>query len=64
MNVLEWKVFYFDENLYGFVLKDQIKDKPALVQIMAWHQRGYKPLYESMLAYFTDSYMGHSAAMS
>ena len=36
----------------------------ALVQIMAWVRPGDKPLSESMIAYFIDAYMRHSASMS
>ena len=32
---------------------------PALVQIMAWHRTGEKPLLESMLTKFTDAYIRH-----
>ena len=34
--------------------------KSALVQAMAWHHRGAKPLPESMLTQFTDAYMCRS----
>ena len=37
-----------------FVLKGPIDDKSALVQMMAWHQIGDKPLPEPMLTQFTD----------
>ena len=33
-----------------FVPRSQIDDKSALVQVMAWRQRGDKPLPEPMLA--------------
>ena len=29
-------------------------NKPSLVQIMAWHQKGARPLSEPMMAWFTD----------
>ena len=38
--------------------------KSALVQIMAWQQTGHKPWSEPMMAYFTDTYMSHSAYTS
>ena len=47
-----------------FVPKGSINNKPALVQIMAWHQTGNKPLSEPMMAWFTDAYMHHSALIS
>ena len=42
-----------------FVPTGPIDNKPALVQVMAWHQTGGKPLPETMLTQFTDSYMRH-----
>ena len=47
-----------------FVPKVPIDDKPVLVQKMAWHRLGAKPLFEPMLPYFIDAYMAHSASMS
>ena len=35
----------------------------ALVQMMAWHRTGDKPLSELMLAYFTDVYKLNAASM-
>ena len=40
-----------------FVPRSLIDNKSALVQVMAWRQRGGKPLPEPMLAQFTDVYM-------
>ena len=37
---------------------------PALVQEMAWHQIGDKPLYEPMLNQFRDVYMRQLGEMS
>ena len=34
-----------------------IDNKPVLVQVMAWRQKGDKPLPELMLIKFTDAYM-------
>ena len=42
-----------------FVPRSPIDNKPALVQVMAWHQTGAKPLTELMLTQFTDAYMRH-----
>ena len=39
-----------------FVPKGPIDYKSALVQVMAWHRTGEKPLPESMLTKFTDAY--------
>ena len=38
-----------------FVPKGPIDYKSALVQVMAWHQTGEKPLPESMLTKFSDA---------
>ena len=38
-----------------FVPKGPIDYKSALVQVMAWHRTGKKPLPESMLTKFTDA---------
>ena len=38
--------------------------KSALVQVMAWHLTGDKPLPELMLTQFTDAYMRHKREMS
>ena len=42
-----------------FVPKCPIDNSPALVQIMACHRIGDKPLSEPMLTLFTDAYMQH-----
>ena len=42
-----------------FVPKGQVNNIPPLVQIMAWHRIGDKPLSEPMLTQFTDAYMRH-----
>ena len=42
-----------------FVPKGLIDKKAALVQVMAWHLTGDKPLSEPMLTQFTDAYMRH-----
>ena len=47
-----------------FVVKDPIKNIPAMVQIMAWHLTGGKPLSEQMMAWFGDAYMLLLASMS
>ena len=39
-----------------FVSKSVIYNKLSLVQIMAWRQKGIKPLFEPMMAYFTNIY--------
>ena len=48
-----------------FVPKGPINNIPALVQIMAWHRPGDKPLSELMLVFVpTHIYMRHLASMS
>ena len=66
-----FKCIFFYENdriLIGislkFVPKSQFDNKSALVQVMAWHQKGNKPLSEPMLNWFTDAYMQHQGGMS
>ena len=39
--------------------RSSVDNKPALVQVMAWHRTGDKPLPEPILAHFTDAYMRH-----
>ena len=34
-------------------------DKPVLVQVVAWHRTGDKPLPELLLTQITDEYMRH-----
>ena len=43
-----------------FIPKGPIDYKSALVQVVAWHRTGEKPLPESMLTQFTDAYIGLS----
>ena len=43
--------FYFDMG--------PIDNRPALVQLIAWHRTGDKPLSEPSLTQFTDAYMRH-----
>ena len=45
-------------------LNDPINNISTLVQIMAWHRAGDKPLSEPMMAYMTDAYMRHSVSRS
>ena len=40
-----------------FIPKGPIDYKSALVQVMAWHRTGEKPLPELMLTQFTDAYI-------
>ena len=47
-----------------FVPWGPINNKSALVQLMAWHQTGDKPLFEPMLTQFTDTMLRHQGEMS
>ena len=40
-----------------FVPKGPIDNKSVLVQVIAWHRTGDKPLSEPMLTQFTDAYV-------
>ena len=42
-----------------FVAKGPIDNKLALVQVMAWHPTGDKPLSEPVPTQFNDAYMRH-----
>ena len=42
-----------------FIPKGPIDYKSALVQVVAWHRTGDKPLPESMLTQITDAYIRH-----
>ena len=65
--IFQW--IFFNENVWisinislKFVPRGPINNIPTLVQVMAWHQPGDKPLPEPMM--ITDAYMRHSASMS
>ena len=49
MHFYECKVCYFDQISLKLDPKGPIDNKSALVQIMAWHQPGDKPLSEPMM---------------
>ena len=49
MNFLEWKCLNSDKISLKFVPEGPINNIPALVQIMAWHRPGDKPLSEPMI---------------
>ena len=66
-----FKCIFLNENVWilikislKFIPMGPIDNIPALVQVMAWHQSGNKPLSEPMMVFLTDSYMHHSASMS
>ena len=43
--------------LLKFVSTSPIDNKPALIQVMAWHRIGDKLLPDPMMTQFTDAYM-------
>ena len=45
--------------LLKFIPKGPIDYKSALVQVVAWHRTGEKPLPELMLTQLTDAYIRH-----
>ena len=47
------------KNSLKFVPRSPINNNSALVQVMAWHRIGDKPLPEPMMAQLTDAYMWH-----
>ena len=72
-DIFKW--VFLNENIWillkislKFVPKVRINNIPALVQIMAWHQPGDKPLSEPMMVSLLTAdaymYMHHSASMS
>ena len=55
-------LYFYKKKSLTFVSEGLIDNKPALVQIMVWHQIGNKPLSEPVLTRFTDAsdaYMRH-----
>ena len=57
------KVWITIKILLKFVSEGPTDNIPGLVQVMAWHRQGNKPLSEPMMAQFTDASMRHSASM-
>ena len=62
----KFKCIFVNENVrisilisLKFLPKGPIDNKSALVQVIAWHQTGDKPLPKTMLTQFTDAYMRH-----
>ena len=58
---LQEKFLHFEKNKLKFVSKRLIDNRSALVQVMAWHQTGAKPLPEPMLTQFNDAYLCQQA---
>ena len=55
---------FVDKISRKYVSKGPIDNKPALVQIRAFRQTGNKPLPETMIAWFEDTYMHCLASVS
>ena len=60
----EWKIWILIEISLKFVPKGTIDNMQALVQVMAWHRTGDKPLLEPMVTQFNDTYMRHLLSVS
>ena len=45
------------------VVQLNINNTPKLVQVMAWRRIGDKPFFETVIDYFSDSYMHHTASI-
>ena len=58
-----WNCYIFIWNSLEFVFKGPTNDKSSLVQIMTWCKIRNKPLFELMMAWFTDAYGCQSALM-
>ena len=66
-----FKCIFLNENVrisikisLKFLPNGPIDNKLALVQVMAWHHAGDKPLPEAMMTQFIDAYMRHWWEMS
>ena len=53
------KMLEFRFKFQKFVPNGPVDSKSALVQVMALHWAGDKPLPEAMMTQFTDAYMWH-----
>ena len=58
-NAFLWMESIVIHNSLKFVPYGPIDNRSALVQVMAWHRTGDKPLPEPMLTQFTDEYIRH-----
>ena len=47
-----------------FIPRGPIDNRAALVQVIAWHRTGDKPLPEPMMTQFTDVYMRHKEGVN
>ena len=58
------KMLYFGSSFIAFYARGPVNYKSALVQAMACHWTGGKPLPQKMGTWFTDSYIIHNALMA
>ena len=63
-NFVNENVLVSIKNSLNFDLKGAIDSKSSLVQVMAWRQKGDKPLHEPMMIQFNDTFMCHPATVS
>ena len=54
IHFLIWKSLYLYWISQKFIPMDPVDDKSSLVQVVAWHQTGDKPLPEPMMTQFID----------
>ena len=47
-----------------FIPNGPVSNIPALLETIAWHRPGDKPLSEAVLTWVTDAYMRHEEEMS
>ena len=57
-----WNRFYLDWNFTG-IPNCPINRLPAFVQIITWWQSAHKPLSETIIVYYIDAYVVHSALL-
>ena len=60
MHLCERKLNHIFQISLRFVPKSSINNKSALVQVMAWHQPGDKPLPEVMMTQISDAIRHHA----
>ena len=67
LNVFSWmnfNIFWFKFNLNFCIRNHSTNSKSALVQVMAWHLSGAKPLPEPLLIHFTNAFICPQVWMS
>ena len=62
--IFSMKIAKFLQISLRVIPKGPINNNPASVQIMAWCRLGDKPLSESIVIWYSDAQMLHSASMS